>query len=67
MLIPTDTREPFSNLSYVEQEYREEQELSAFISAVAASFGPEQVRLSEKDWLYESDLKDNPPLSAARK
>ena len=61
-----NTRESFRNLLYVEQEHVEEQELSAFTSAVTEMFGAEQARLSERDWLDESDLPDSPPLSAGR-
>ena len=51
---------------YVEEEHREEQELSAFTFAVTQLFGSEQARLSERDWLEESDLMDSPPLAADR-
>jgi len=50
----------------IEQEQREEQELSAFTCAVTQLFGQEQARLSERDWLDESDLIDSPPFSAVR-
>lgn len=56
----------FSNLIYIEQEHREEQELSAFTCEVREQFGPEQAMLSEKDWLDESELMDSPPLSTGR-
>jgi len=51
---------------YVEEEHREEQELSAFTLAVTQLFGSEQARISERDWLDESDLMDSPPLLAER-
>jgi len=51
---------------YVEEEHREEQELSAFTLAVTQLFGSEQARVSERDWLDESDLMDSPPLLAER-
>lgn len=54
------------NSIYIEQEQREEQELSAFTYAVTQLFGQEQARLSERDWLDESDLIDSPPFSAVR-
>lgn len=63
---PMDTKDSFSNLSYAEQEHREEQELSAFTSQVTELFGPEQARLSERAWLDKSDLIDSPPLSTDR-
>lgn len=60
-----DTREPFSSSIYTEQEHREDQELSAFTDAVTEFYGPEQARLSERDWLEESDLIDAPPCQWA--
>jgi len=51
---------------YVEEEHREAQELAAFTIAVTQLFGSEQARLSERDWLDESDLMDSPPLIADR-
>jgi hypothetical protein len=51
---------------FVEQEHVEERELSTFISAVTEMFGAEQGRLSERDWLDESDLMDSPPLCTSR-
>jgi hypothetical protein len=59
-------QESFSNSIYIEQEHIEEQELSAFTSAVMQSYGPEQASLSARDWLDESDLLDSPPLSTGR-
>jgi hypothetical protein len=43
-----------------------ERELSSFISAVTKLYGPEQARLSARDWLDESELIDDPPLSTER-
>jgi hypothetical protein len=43
---------------YEEQTHLAERELSSFISAVTELYGPEQARLSEKDWLDESELMD---------
>ena len=56
----------FSNSIYLEQETREDEELSAFTHAVEEGFGPEQARESERDWLEEADSMDAPPLSAVR-
>jgi hypothetical protein len=56
----------FSSSIYLEQETREEEELSAFTRAVADVFGPQQARLSERNWLDESDSMDTPPLSTVR-
>lgn len=58
--------ESFSNLIYEQQTYLAERELSSFIAAVTWLYGPEQARLSEKDWLDESELMDSPPLSTNR-
>lgn len=56
----------FSNSFYLEQETREDEELSAFTRAVANEFGSQQASLSERDWLSESDSMDTPPLSVVR-
>ena len=56
----------FSSSIYLEEETREEEELSAFTRSVADVFGPQQARLSERDWLDESDSMDTPPLSTVR-
>lgn len=61
-----DQDQVFSMSLYVEEEHREEQELSAFILAVSELFGPEEARRSERIWLAEADLIDSPPLSAER-
>jgi hypothetical protein len=61
-------REPdsFSDLIYEEQTHLAESELSSFIAAVKASYGPEQANLSAADWLEESELMDSPPRSEDR-
>ena len=61
-----NTYDAFSNPIYDEQEHKEEQELSAFASAVREFYGPDLARISDRDWLDESDLLDSPPLSASR-
>ena len=58
--------EPFSDLIYEEQIHLAERELSSFIAAVKASYGPEQAKLSAEDWLEESELMDAPPRSETR-
>jgi len=61
-----DSNVSFSSSIYLEQEAREDEELLAFTRAVADLFGPEQARLSERDWFAESDSMDAPPLSVVR-
>jgi len=56
----------FSTSNYVQEEQREEQELSSFTLAVTHLFGPEEARLSEKIWLDELESMDSPPFSADR-
>ena len=58
--------ESFSDSIYEEQTHMAELELSSFIAAVTELYGPEQARLSEKDWLDESELMDSPPVSMRR-
>jgi hypothetical protein len=58
--------ESFSHSIYDEQMHIAECELSAFVRAVTELYGPEQARLSAKDWLDESDLMDSPPRSESR-
>ena len=58
--------ESFSDSIYEEQTQLAERELSSFIAAVTELYGPEQARLSEQDWLDESDLMDEPPFSTER-
>jgi len=57
---------PFSDSIYEEQTHLAESELSSFIAAVKASYGPEQAKLSAGDWLEESELMDSPPRSETR-
>jgi len=59
-------RETTTNSTYEEQTCLAERELSSFIAAVTALYGPEQARLSEKDWLEEFELMDSLPLSSNR-
>jgi len=56
----------FSLSIYNDQMQIEECELSAFVRAVTELYGPEQARISERDWLDESDLLDDPPRSEIR-
>lgn len=56
----------FSDSVYEEQAHLAEHELSSFIAAVKASYGPEQANISAQDWLDESDLMDSPPRSEVR-
>ena len=52
----------FSYAIYEEQTHLAELELSAFVRAVAAVFGPDQARAATEDWLDEADAVDGPPL-----
>ena len=61
-----DSNVSFSSSIYLEQEAREDEELSAFTRAVADVFGQQQAHLSERDCLDESDSMDTPPLSTVR-
>jgi hypothetical protein len=61
-----DEHKLFSNSIYERQTYLAERELSSFIAAVTESYGPEQARLSEKEWLEELELMDSLPLSTNR-
>jgi hypothetical protein len=63
---PIDQRALLPAAFFVQEENREEQELSAFTFAVTQLFGPEHAKLSERIWLDESDLMDSPPLNADR-
>lgn len=56
----------FSDSIYEEQTHLAEHELSSFIAAVKASYGPEQAKVSADDWLEESEIMDSPPRSEAR-
>lgn len=61
-----DSNISFSSSIYVEQETREDEELSAFTKAVAGEFGLQQALLAERDWLSESESMDTPPVSVVR-
>jgi hypothetical protein len=61
-----DSNISFSSSIYLEQETREDEELSVFTRAVADVFSPQEARLSERDWLDEADTMDTPPLSTVR-
>jgi hypothetical protein len=50
--------ESFSNSSRTDEIHLAERELSAFIAAVADSFGVEQARVSAEDWLDELEAMD---------
>lgn len=50
----------FSDSFCEEQTLLAERELSSFIAAVTASYGPQQARLAAEDWLDESALMGNP-------
>jgi hypothetical protein len=56
----------FSLGIYDNQMQTEECELLAFVRAVTESYGPEQARIAEKEWLDEADLLDDPPRSEIR-
>jgi len=58
--------ELFSNSLYTDQLHLAERELSAFIAAVKASYGPEEAELSAEDWIAESELMDSSPRSEVR-
>jgi len=52
--------------NYDEQLQRADQELAAFIGAVAKLYGSDQARLSAEDWLDEAKEMDRPPRAGAR-
>ena len=56
----------FSDPIYEEQMHLADSELCSFTAAVMKVYGSEQARLSENDWLEESDLMDSPPRSGVR-
>lgn len=58
--------ESFSNSLYTDQVHVAERELSAFIAAVKASYGPEESELAAEDWIEESELMDGSPRSEVR-
>jgi hypothetical protein len=57
--------EPYENGNSIcaELMIRAERELSAFFSAVAELFGPEQATLAAKDWLQQFEGMKNLPTS----
>jgi hypothetical protein len=57
--------EPHQNGSFICAELMigAERELSAFFSAVAELFGPEQATLAAKDWLQQLEVMTDPPAS----
>jgi len=61
-----NTQQSLSNSTCRDQILIAERELSAFVSAVTALFGPEQAKLSADDWLEEWQLRDSPPRSTSR-
>ena len=60
---PMNDHEPFFDLIDDEKTHLAERELFSFTTAVEQLYGSEQARLSEMDWLDESDSMDNPPFS----
>ena len=58
--------ESFDISSYADQMHLAERELASFIGAVTELFGPEEARLSARDWLDEAALVDCPPLSTGQ-
>jgi hypothetical protein len=60
------SNDSFSLSIYDDQMQIEDCEISAFVRVVTELYGPEQARISEKDWLDESDLLDDPPRSEIR-
>jgi hypothetical protein len=58
--------ESFSDWLYTDQLHLAERELSAFVAAVRASYGPEEAELSAEDWIEESELMDSSPRSEVR-
>jgi hypothetical protein len=59
------SHEPHSNGNSMRAELmiRAERELSAFFSAVAVLFGPEQAALAAKDWLQQLEVMAVLPAS----
>ena len=62
---PSNRSKPQTNFSPGCSDFitRAEQELSAFLNAVAQSFGSEQAELSAEDWLHELIEIDGLPAS----
>ena len=63
---PMKDRESFFDLIYDGQTYLGERELFSFITAVEQLYGSEQARLSEMDWLDESEFMDSAPFATER-
>src|SRR6185312_8149704 len=63
---PMNEQQSWSDLIYEEQTRLAERELSSFISAVTELYGPAEARLSEKDWLEESESMDIAPITTQR-
>ncbi len=61
-----DASDSFSSSLYTDQRHIAEGELAAFVRVVTESFGSDQARLLEEEWLEESDLMDSPPRSMNR-
>ena len=59
-------RESFSDLVYEQQTQLAERELYSFVVTVTELYGPEQGKVSTKDWLDEADVMDSPPRSEIR-
>jgi plasmid stabilization system protein ParE len=59
------SHEPRNNGNSIcaEPMIRAERELSAFFSAVAELFGPEQAALAAKDWLQQLEVMTDLPTS----
>jgi plasmid stabilization system protein ParE len=59
------SHEPHNNANSMRAELmiRAERELSAFFSAVAVLFGPEQAALAAKDWLQQLEVMAVLPAS----
>jgi hypothetical protein len=51
---------------YKQQARMAERELYSFISAVTELYGPAEARLSEKDWVDESESLDGAPITTER-
>lgn len=62
-----DSRKQSRNSNCAAEMEIAERELSAFIRAVTELFGPEEAKLSAKDWLGEAELLDSPPQSTSQK
>jgi hypothetical protein len=55
------SQEQSCNSNYAAEMDLAERELSGFIGAVTQLFGPEEAKLSARDWLDESQLMDSAP------